>query len=187
MEMSVGELKIIDRAVLRRNLLKNIDVCWNRRFVSHTILDHGIEALFNDGSSVKGTLLVGCDGAQSFVRAQLVPNLHREDTGVILVAGTLEPNEQCPQIRQLIQNSLVQILGDQVNPFSNNPHVTLMNDAAHLVTIQLGMGANTTFADAFDLADFILHGATQSLLGDYEEKMSKRGFQAVQYSFNSTS
>ncbi|CAF4963757.1 unnamed protein product [Rotaria sp. Silwood1] len=59
-----------------------------------------------------------------------------------------------------------------------------MNDAAHLVTIQLGMGANTTFADAFDLADFILHGATQSLLGDYEEKMSKRGFQAVQYSFN---
>ncbi|CAF3700578.1 unnamed protein product [Rotaria sp. Silwood1] len=61
-----------------------------------------------------------------------------------------------------------------------------MNDAAHLVTIQLGMGANTTFADAFDLADFILHGATQSLLGDYEEKMSKRGFQAVQYSFNST-
>ncbi|CAF3700591.1 unnamed protein product [Rotaria sp. Silwood1] len=87
--------------------------CQLKRFVSHTILDHGIEALFNDGSSVKGTLLVGCDGAQSFVRAQLVPNLHREDTGVILVAGTLEPNEQCPQIRQLIQNSLVQILGDQ--------------------------------------------------------------------------
>ncbi|CAF2888004.1 unnamed protein product [Rotaria sp. Silwood2] len=253
-----GELKIIDRAVLRRNLLKNIDICWNKRFVSYTILDDGIEAYFHDGSSVKGTLLVGCDGAQSLVRAQLVPNLHREDTGVVIVAGTLELNEQCVQTRQLIQNSLVQILGDhghalflisvgqswfwslswastdttqsnlsmpelldkfrsnfnneeivrlmessllstrltplrlyslprlRVNPFSNNPRVTLMGDAAHLMTIQRGMGANTTFADALDLVDVMRRGITPSLLGDYEEKMFKRGFQAVQDSFNNT-
>ncbi|CAF4353055.1 unnamed protein product [Rotaria sp. Silwood2] len=258
MEMSAGELKIIDRAVLRRNLLKNIDICWNKRFVSYTILDDGIEAYFHDGSSVKGTLLVGCDGAQSLVRAQLVPNLHREDTGVVIVAGTLELNEQCVQTRQLIQNSLVQILGDhghalflisvgqswfwslswastdttqsnlsmpelldkfrsnfnneeivrlmessllstrltplrlyslprlRVNPFSNNPRVTLMGDAAHLMTIQRGMGANTTFADALDLVDVMRRGITPSLLGDYEEKMFKRGFQAVQDSFNNT-
>ncbi|CAF1426683.1 unnamed protein product [Rotaria sordida] len=253
-----GELKIIERAVLRRNLLKNIDVRWNKRFISYNIVDHGIEAHFDDGSSVKGTLLVGCDGSKSVVRAQLVPNLCRQDTGVVLVAGTLEPNEQLGQIQQLIENSLVQVLGDQshalflisvgqywfwslswatehtmesslspeelldkvrtnfnneeivrlielslssasliplrlysspllkVNPFPNNFRVTLIGDAAHLMTIQRGMGANTTFADGLDLADVIRHGSTQSLLGDYEEKMFKRGFQAVQDSFNST-
>ncbi|CAF1301851.1 unnamed protein product [Rotaria sordida] len=237
--MIAGELKIIERAVLRRNLLKNIDVRWNKRFISYNIVNHGIEAHFDDGSSVKGTLLVGCDGSKSVVRAQLVPNLCRQDTGVVLVAGTLEPNEQLGQIQQLIENSLVQVLGDQttehtmksslspeelldkvrtnfnneeivrlielslssasliplrlysspllkVNPFPNNLRVTLIGDAAHLMTIQRGMGANTTFADALDLADVIRHGSTQNLLSDYEEKMFKRGFQAVQDSFNST-
>ncbi|CAF4687204.1 unnamed protein product [Rotaria sp. Silwood1] len=237
---------------------KNIDVRWNKRLISYNIVDDGIEAHFDDGSSVKGTLLVGCDGSKSVVRAQLVPNLCRQDTGVVLVAGTLEPNEQLGQIRQLIENSLVQVLGDQshalflisvgqfwfwslswatectiesslsleeildkvrtnftneeivrlmelslssarltplrlysspllkVNPFPNNPRVTLIGDAAHLMTIQRGMGANTTFADALDLTDVIHRGSTQSLLGNYEEKMFQRGFQAVQDSFNST-
>ncbi|CAF3624881.1 unnamed protein product [Rotaria sp. Silwood1] len=258
LETIAGELKIIERAVLRQDLLKNIDVRWNKRFISYNIVDDGIEAHFDDGSSVKGTLLVGCDGSKSVVRAQLVPNLCRQDTGVVLVAGTLEPNEQLGQIRQLIENSLVQVLGDQshalflisvgqfwfwslswatectiesslspeelldkvrtnftneeivrlmelslssarltplrlysspllkVNPFPNNPRVTLIGDATHLMTIQRGMGANTTFADALDLTDVIHRGSTQSLLGNYEEKIFQRGFQAVQDSFNST-
>ncbi len=74
----------------------------------------------------------------------------------------------------------------KVNPFPNNSRVTLLGDAAHLMTPYRGMGANTTFADAFDLVNVIRHDHTTSSLADYEEKMFKRGFQAVQDSFNST-
>ena len=49
-----------------------------------------------------------------------------------------------------------------------------------------GLGADTSFADVFDLAEAILHGATKNFLHDYEEKMFKRGFDAVADSFNST-
>src|SRR5207248_2649461 len=74
----------------------------------------------------------------------------------------------------------------KVNPYSNNPRVTLLGDAAHLMTPQRGMGANTAFADAFDLANAIRRDHTTSSLADYEEKMFKRGFQAVRDSLDGT-
>jgi len=92
-EMSSEELKLIERATLRRNLLKNIDVQWNKRFVSYEILDDGVHVHFEDGSNVCGSLLVGCDGAKSLVRVQLIPDFQLDETGVIRVSGTLEQNE----------------------------------------------------------------------------------------------
>jgi 2-polyprenyl-6-methoxyphenol hydroxylase-like FAD-dependent oxidoreductase len=257
LETTTGEIKVIERTALRRSLLKHIDVQWNKRFVSYNILNDGVEVHFEDGSSVQGTLLIGCDGAKSLVRAQLIPELQREDTGVLHIAGTIEQNEQLVQIKQLVTNSLVQVLGDQghalflistgklwlwslswpstdttetkitltqlldkvranfnneefvrlielsssirlntlriysssplkVNPFPNNPQVTLLGDAAHFMTPQRGMGANTAFADALDLVNAIRLGHTKVSLADYEEKMYKRGFQAVRDSLQST-
>ncbi|CAF2371870.1 unnamed protein product [Rotaria sp. Silwood2] len=257
LEWTSGEMKIIERGLLRRSLLKNIDVQWNKRFVSYKILDDGVEVHFEDGSIVQGTLLVGCDGAKSLVRTQLIPDLQRNYTGVVHVSGTIEQNEELIQIKQLVSNSLVQVFGDQgyslfmistgqlwlwslswpstdgieteisltqlldkvrtnfnneefvrlielsslirlnilpiysfpilkVNPFPNNPRVTLLGDAAHLMTPHRGMGANTAFADAFDLIDVIRSDYTRTSLADYEEKMFKRGFRAVQDSLGST-
>ncbi|CAF3765322.1 unnamed protein product, partial [Rotaria sordida] len=79
LEQTSGEIKIIERGILRRSLLKNIDVQWNKRFVSYKILDDGVEIHFGDDSSVQGTLLVGCDGAKSLVRTQLIPDLQRNE------------------------------------------------------------------------------------------------------------
>ncbi|CAF1434477.1 unnamed protein product [Rotaria sordida] len=257
LEQTSGEIKIIERGILRRSLLKNIDVQWNKRFVSYKILDDGVEIHFEDDSSVQGTLLVGCDGAKSLVRTQLIPDLQRNETGVVFVSGTIEQNEELSKIKQLVSNSLVQILGDQghslflistgqlwlwslswpstnrieteisltqlldkvhtnfnneefirlielsssirldilpvysfpllkINPYPNNSRVTLLGDAAHVMTPHRGMGANTAFADAFDLIDVIRSDHTKSSLADYEEKMFKRGFQAIQDSLEST-
>ncbi|CAF3829649.1 unnamed protein product [Rotaria sordida] len=74
----------------------------------------------------------------------------------------------------------------KINPYPNNSRVTLLGDAAHVMTPHRGMGANTAFADAFDLIDVIRSDHTKSSLADYEEKMFKRGFQAIQDSLEST-
>jgi 2-polyprenyl-6-methoxyphenol hydroxylase-like FAD-dependent oxidoreductase len=71
------------------------------------------------------------------------------------------------------------------NPFPNNPRVTLLGDAAHPMTTQAGKGANTAFADADDLANLLLNPSSSSL-SEYEQKMFKRGFTAVQMSLTST-
>lgn len=255
--MSTGETKFVERALLRRNLLKNIDIRWNKRFVSYEIIEDGIQVHFDDDSIVQGSLLVGCDGARSSVRAHLIPDFRIEDTGTIQVAGRLEQTAEFTQIKNLASNSLVQVLGDQghsiymistehswfwslawsnsdvtltktthdqllskmrahfnnqefvrmielsssiwyqplriysspvfkQNPYRNNPRVTLLGDAAHLMTPHRGMGANTAFADAFDLAKIISTDFTTIDLANYEEQLFKRGFQAVQDSIQST-
>ena len=111
--MSIGETKFVERALLRRNLLKNIDIRWNKRFVSYEIIEDGIQVHFDDDSIVQGSLLVGCDGARSSVRAHLIPDFRIEDTGTIQVAGRLEQTAEFTQIKNLASNSLVQVLGDQ--------------------------------------------------------------------------
>jgi 2-polyprenyl-6-methoxyphenol hydroxylase-like FAD-dependent oxidoreductase len=250
--------KLIYREDLRRALLTNIDVQWNKRFISYKILDDGIEANFDDGTSVRGTILIGCDGTKSVVRAQLLPEFKRTDLRIISAGGTVEQCDDLKKIQQLAQESLVRIFGAQghtllilpfrqlwvwglswpekedheernissiqlidkarryfndeeivrliertspstyftpyrlhsalclkQNPFPNNPRVTLLGDAAHPMTTHAGKGANTAFADAFDLTNSILNPSPSSL-SEYEQKMFKRGFSAVRMSLSST-
>lgn len=67
------------------------------------------------------------------------------------------------------------------NPLAPTDNVTLLGDAAHAMTTHRGLGANTTFEDALDLARVLcphsLPGspALKSLV-DYEQTMFKRGF-----------
>ncbi|CAF0751480.1 unnamed protein product [Adineta ricciae] len=256
--LNVHGIKLIYREQLRRALLTNLDVQWNKRFVSYKVLDDGVEATFQDGTSVHGTILIGCDGARSLVRAQLIPGFQRTDLRIINTAGTVEQSDDMKKIRQLARDSLVRILGRQghsmlilpfrqlwmwslswpekedheerntsptqlvekvrrhfdneelvqlierstpssylspfrmhsalclkQNPFPNNPRVTLLGDAAHPMTTQAGKGANTAFADAFDLANLLLNPSSSSL-SEYEQKMFKRGFAAVKMSLSNT-
>lgn len=250
--------KLVDRQDLRRALLTNIDVQWNKKFTAYKIHDDGVEAIFEDGTSVRGTYLIGCDGAKSAVRAQLIPDFQRNDLRIINVAGSVKQSDDTKQIQELAHASLVRIFGKQghtllilpfrqswvwalswaekenheennvtsvkiiekarqnfnhdditrlleatvpstylgpyrlysapclkQNPFPNNPRVILLGDAAHPMTTHAGKGANTAFADAFDIANILLNPSSSSF-SEYEKKMFKRGFDAVKMSLSST-
>jgi 2-polyprenyl-6-methoxyphenol hydroxylase-like FAD-dependent oxidoreductase len=253
-----GGSKLVYRDGLRRALLTNIDVQWDKRFISYKIVDDGIVANFEDGTSVHGTILIGCDGAKSLVRAQLIPEYQRNDLHILNTGGTTEQNNDLKKIQKVAKDSLVRMFGEEghsllvipfrqfwmwslswpekenhekknvtlnelvdkarryfkddeivrliegssslplygpirmhsapcfkQNPFPNNPRVTLLGDAAHSMTTQAGLGANTAFADAYDLANVLLNPSSSSL-AEYEQKMFKRGFTAVKMSLTST-
>ncbi|CAF2194506.1 unnamed protein product [Rotaria magnacalcarata] len=72
------------------------------------------------------------------------------------------------------------------DPFQNNTRLTLLGDAAHLMTPNRGMAANTAFADVLDLANVISIDHNKSSLAEYEEKMFKRDFEAIRDSLAST-
>jgi salicylate hydroxylase len=80
----------VSRITLRQVLLSGLDdvVEFDRTFERYELTRDGqVTAHFTDGSSATGDLLVGADGANSRVRAQLLPHAKRIDTGVVAVAG----------------------------------------------------------------------------------------------------
>lgn len=73
------------------------------------------------------------------------------------------------------------------NPMGKTTRVTLLGDAAHTMTTQRGLGANTAFADAADLMRALTQvEAPWQALAEYEEKMIKRGFEAIKQSLQGT-
>ena len=60
---------------------------FGRTFERYELRGERIRAHFTDGASTHADLLVGADGANSRVRAQLLPHARRVDTGVVAVAG----------------------------------------------------------------------------------------------------
>ena len=54
----------------------------------------GVTVRFEDGSSATGDVLVGADGANSRVRAQLLPHAQRIETGILAVSGKLSLNDR---------------------------------------------------------------------------------------------
>jgi 2-polyprenyl-6-methoxyphenol hydroxylase-like FAD-dependent oxidoreductase len=71
--------------------------------------------------------------------------------------------------------------------------VTLLGDAAHAMTSHAGLGANTAFKDAVDLADIIQHPKIGLYSSDwakghsnYEKEMFDRGYKAISLSLTNT-
>jgi 2-polyprenyl-6-methoxyphenol hydroxylase-like FAD-dependent oxidoreductase len=85
----------ISRIALREELLKGLDdvVRFGRKFVAYEAREAGVAAVFDDQSTAAGAVLVGADGAGSRVRAQLLPQARRVDTGIVIISGkvTLTP------------------------------------------------------------------------------------------------
>lgn len=82
------------RITLRQVLLSGLDdvVEFGKTFERYELTGDGrahqqVTAHFTDGSTATGDLLVGADGSNSRVRAQLLPYAGRIDTGVVAVAG----------------------------------------------------------------------------------------------------
>ena len=79
----------ISRIALRRILLEGLDdaVRFGRKFVAYEEGAGQVTAHFDDHSTATGDVLVGADGASSRVRAQLLPDAERRDTGLVIISG----------------------------------------------------------------------------------------------------
>jgi salicylate hydroxylase len=84
-----GRHYAVSRARLRETLLAGLGdvVHLGREFTHYALAGDRVTACFADGSTATGDLLIGADGANSRVRAQLLPDARRVDTGVLTVAG----------------------------------------------------------------------------------------------------
>ena len=56
--------------------------------------DGRVIARFGDGTTATGDLLIGADGASSYVRAQLLPHAERAETGIMAVSGKIGLSQQ---------------------------------------------------------------------------------------------
>jgi 2-polyprenyl-6-methoxyphenol hydroxylase-like FAD-dependent oxidoreductase len=87
----------ISRIALREVLLQGLDeiVHFSKKFVHFDDAPEGrVIAWFEDGTTATGDLFVGADGANSYVRARLLPHARRMVTGIMAVSGKIGLNEQ---------------------------------------------------------------------------------------------
>jgi 2-polyprenyl-6-methoxyphenol hydroxylase-like FAD-dependent oxidoreductase len=80
----------VSRIALRKILLEGLEhvVAFDKTFVSYeSAPTERITVRFKDGSTATGDIVIGADGASSRVRAQLLPNARRLDTGIIVLSG----------------------------------------------------------------------------------------------------
>ncbi len=91
-----GEQNVI-RSTLRQVLLTGLDaqVHFARQFVRYEQHpDATVSAHFEDGTSARGDVLIGADGAGSRVRKQLLPLARHEETGIVSMGGKLPMTAQ---------------------------------------------------------------------------------------------
>jgi 2-polyprenyl-6-methoxyphenol hydroxylase-like FAD-dependent oxidoreductase len=67
----------VSREKLRALLLTGLDVEWSKSLQNVDVVDRAVKATFSDGTSCMGSILVGCDGANSVVRKSLHPEDHQ--------------------------------------------------------------------------------------------------------------
>jgi 2-polyprenyl-6-methoxyphenol hydroxylase-like FAD-dependent oxidoreductase len=94
---SVDCVRPISRIALREALLQGLGktVHFGKKFVGFDDAPDGrVIARFEDGTTAAGDLLVGADGANSYVRARLLPHAQRVETGILGVSGKIGLNEQ---------------------------------------------------------------------------------------------
>ncbi|WP_410615544.1 FAD-dependent oxidoreductase [Amycolatopsis sp. lyj-109] len=79
----------INRFTVRQILLRDQEVRYGKRFTHYEADDGGVTAHFADGTSVRGSLLVGADGVNSPVRQQYLPHAQVVDSGLVQLYGRL--------------------------------------------------------------------------------------------------
>jgi len=82
----------VSRITLRRLLLAGLDdvVHFNKQFARYEFSgSEAVTAFFSDGTSATGHLLVGADGARSYVRRQLLPGAREVPVPAIGIGGKL--------------------------------------------------------------------------------------------------
>ncbi|TVY90321.1 FAD-dependent monooxygenase [Lachnellula willkommii] len=86
----------VDRTMLRNVLLLGQEnhVKFAKSFTYYETTSTGVTAFFRDGTSERGTLLVGADGTFSPVRKQLLPNVRYVDTLSRVIYGKMPLTEE---------------------------------------------------------------------------------------------
>ena len=134
-----GKAYNADRAVLRNVLLSGLDdrMTFGKKFLKyHTNSDGTVQAHFDDGSSVCGSILVGADGSRSAVRRQLLPHFEVLDTEGRVVFGK---TYLTPEVRERIPAEMTEglcLIGE-----NHNNHIKLFCD---LMKFHDGLDAETT-------------------------------------------
>lgn len=94
----------LSREKLRTLLLTDIEVQWSKTLTEISGDDRSVKATFSDGTSETGSLLVGCDGANSTVNRILHPKGHKDEgeTGLRLLLATADyPASEISAIRKI--------------------------------------------------------------------------------------
>ncbi|CZR70074.1 related to monooxygenase [Phialocephala subalpina] len=91
----------VNRIKFRSLLAEDIDVKWDKRFESYRLISDGeVEVTFTDGTTTRGSLLVGADGSSSKIRNQLMGHelgkLHQLPVRFIGVTLRLTPSQVQP-------------------------------------------------------------------------------------------
>ena len=60
---------------------------WGKTFTRYELRDDSVRAIFADGTHADGDILVGADGSNSRVRHQRLPELQRQELGIVNIAG----------------------------------------------------------------------------------------------------
>lgn len=64
----------VNRRLLRNLMLTELNLEWNKVLKKVVSDDDSVTAIFSDGTSVTGSMLVACDGAHSVVRREMHPS-----------------------------------------------------------------------------------------------------------------
>lgn len=108
---SPGYFLRADRARLRKYLAQNIPISFGKYFESFTTDNAGVNAFFSDGTSARGSLLVGADGAFSRVRQALLGKEHvSERSRLFTINGTLTLQREDFEAARKIANSLLLVV-----------------------------------------------------------------------------
>ena len=86
---SVAANVFANREKFRKVLVKNLNIQYGKRLVSFQEDREGVTAFFEDGTSARGDILVGADGSNSSVRAQLLPGFKATPSPFIVFLGTV--------------------------------------------------------------------------------------------------
>ncbi|CAK9258109.1 unnamed protein product [Sphagnum jensenii] len=131
----------------------------------------------------------------------MVPNFPTDPAEVKTEVDSMANKLLCNELATLISETRIEdylfpaprflqaIVPVNGNPLATTSRVTLLGDAAHAMTNHRGLGANTAFADAADLAHVLVQQDDNDPwlgLAHYQEVMIKRGFNAVKMSRQST-
>ncbi len=100
---AVEQHRSVSRITLRQVLLAGLGerVRFGKTFVRYEMHGDRVVAVFEDGSSAEGDVLVAADGGGSRIRRQYLPHAERIDTGVAAIGGKVfldaETRRQIPE------------------------------------------------------------------------------------------
>ncbi|GES97739.1 hypothetical protein GLOIN_2v1608858 [Rhizophagus clarus] len=79
---------------LRDLMLEGVDIQWGKKCIGYDESDNEVWAIFQDGTRVRGDILIGCDGINSPIRKQKLPRLQLFDYGITQVLIDVAPNKK---------------------------------------------------------------------------------------------